>query len=314
MKKILLTVIVLLLVLVLAGALAVYFRPIALISAMNRRALVKAGFAKSTIDSPAGPQTVFTAGTGPTLIFLHGAGDNAGTWKEVAPGFTDKYHVVVADLAGHGESAPATGPLKFDTMLSGLDGVIARHAAPVTLVGNSLGAWLAMRYAERHPERVARVVAVDGGPLRGERVDLAKLPADREEARQIWDAILDPGSPRIPDFILDDVVRVAHTGALGRMELADLQHSVVADERLQTFAVPVDLLWGEADRLVPLDYARRMEAQLPAVRLTGIPRCGHIPQGECPATFSAALRKVLAEPAPPPRPAAAVKPAAVQEK
>jgi pimeloyl-ACP methyl ester carboxylesterase len=314
MKKLLITVVVLLLVVVLAGVLTVYFHPIAVLSAMKRRALVKSGFAKSTLDSAVGAQTVFTAGSGPTLIFLHGAGDNAGTWEKVAPEFTGNYHVVVADLAGHGESAPAAGPLKFDTMLAGLDAVIAKQQAPVTLVGNSLGAWLAMLYAMQHPERVARVVAVDGGPLRGERVDLAKLPANREEARKIWDAILDPGSPRIPDFILDDVVRVSHTGAIGRMEPADLQANVVADERLRSLSVPTDLMWGEADRLVPLDYAQRMEAQIPAVRLTTIPRCGHIPQGECPATFSAALRKVLAETAPPPRPAAAVQTAVGKEK
>lgn len=307
MKKILITVIVLLLVLVLAGALTVYLRPIAVISAMNRRALVKAGFFKATVDTPAGPQMVFMAGHGPTLIFLHGAGDNAGTWKDVAPKFTGKYHVMAVDLAGHGESAPASGPLKFETMLAGLDGVIAKHQGQVTLVGNSLGAWLAMVYAARHPERVARVVAVDGGPLKGERVDLARLPENREDARKIWDAILDPGSPRIPDFILDDVVRESHKGALGRMERADLTASVVADEHLKTFPAPVDLLWGEADRLVPLDYAKRMKAQLPAVRLTTLPRCGHIPQSECPMASSAALTYVLGEPAP-------VKDAAVKEK
>src|SRR4051794_3918488 len=223
MKKLLIIVVVLLVVLIVAGALTVYLRPIAVISAMRRRDLVKSGFVKETIDTTAGPQTVFMAGHGPTLVFLHGAGDNAGTWKEVAPRFVDKYHVLVVDLAGHGESAPATGPLKFETMLTGLDGVIQQHGAPVILVGNSLGAWVAMRYASQHPDRVARVVAVDGGPLRGDRVDLSMLPENREEARKIWDAILDPGSPRIPNFILDDVVRQSRTGAIGRMDRADME-------------------------------------------------------------------------------------------
>src|SRR5689334_8002941 len=117
MKKLLIAFVVLLIVLVVAGALTVYLRPIAVISAMRRRNLVKSGFVKSKILTPSGLQTVFTAGGGPPLVFIHGAGDDAGTWKEVAPKFTDKYHVTLVDLAGHGESDPRSCPLKMQTML-----------------------------------------------------------------------------------------------------------------------------------------------------------------------------------------------------
>ena len=314
MKKVLIIVAALLFVLLLWGALVVYYRPIAVISAMRRRELVKRGFVKSTVSSSAGAQTIFTAGSGPTLIFLHGAGDEAGTWKEVAPRFASKYHVVLVDLAGHGQSEPAAGPLKIRTMLDGLDAVVARESQPVILAGNSLGAWLAMLYASQHPERVARVVAVDGGPLRGERMDLAKLPANREEARKIWDAILDPGSPRLPNFVLDDVVRQSRHGAIGRMQMDDMQQSIVADDSLRAFPVPVDIIWGEADRLVPMEYADRMTGALPAVRLSTLERCGHIPQAECPLAFGRALAHVLDSPPPAPRPAAPIRTAAEKER
>jgi abhydrolase domain-containing protein 6 len=315
MKKLLIIVVVLLVVLVVAGALMAYFHPIAVLSAMKRWTLVKSGFIKTTVDSPVGAQTVFTAGSGPVLIFLHGAGDNAGTWNEVASKFTDKYRVVVVDLAGHGESAPAAGLLKMQTMLDGLDAVVAKQNQPVVLVGNSLGAWLAMLYAAQHPERVARVVAVDGGPLRGDRVDLSKLPENREDARKIWDAILDPGSPRIPDFILDDVVRESHTGAIGRMDHADMEAHLATEESLHTFPVPVDVIWGKADRLVPEAYADRMVTalQIPEMRQVVIARCGHIPQQECPIRFSQELAGILTLQRSR-RPAAPVKDAAVKEK
>ena len=293
MKKLLIALIALLVVLVVAGALAIYLRPIAIISAANRRTLAKAGFAKSTIDSPVGPQAVFTAGSGPTLIFIHGAGDNAGTWKEVAPRFTDKFHVVALDMAGHGESAPSAGPLKMETMLAGLRAVIEKQPQPVILVGNSLGAWIAMLYASEHPADVTRVVVVDGGPIRGDRVDLAKLPENREDARKIWEAILDPGSPRIPDFILDDVVRESRRGAIGRMDKSDMEQHLVREESLHGYPVSIDILWGKSDRLVPWAYAERMAAALPAVRAVAIARCGHIPQGECPSTFTQELTGTL---------------------
>ncbi len=295
MKKLLIIVIVLVVALVVSGALVFYLRPIAVISAWRRHDLVKRGFVKGTIDSPVGAQTVFTAGSGPALLFLHGAGDDAGTWKEVAPKFTARYHVVLVDLAGHGDSAPASGPLKMKAMLDGLDAVVAKQDGPVIVVGNSLGAWLAMLYATQHPERITWVVAVDGGPLKGDRADLAKLPENREEARKIWDAILDPGSPRLPDFLLDDVVRQSHKGAIGRMDRADMEQHLATEESLHNFPVPVDVIWGKEDRLVTVEYANRMvEAlRLPHARMAFLARCGHIPQQECPMRFSQELQGSL---------------------
>jgi pimeloyl-ACP methyl ester carboxylesterase len=61
---------------------------------------------------------------------------------------------------------------------------------------------------------------------------------------------------------------------------------------------PIDLVWGESDRLYPADYPRAMEAELPAVRVTTIPQCGHVPEQECPAALNAVLEKILAEPPP----------------
>jgi pimeloyl-ACP methyl ester carboxylesterase len=76
----------------------------------------------------------------------------------------------------------------------------------------------------------------------------------------------------------------------------------------------VDLLWGASDKLVSVDYAKRLAGQLPAARLTTIDRCGHAPQVECPDRFTEALLKVLKDPVPEPTvsspPVAAPTPAA----
>ena len=72
----------------------------------------------------------------------------------------------------------------------------------------------------------------------------------------------------------------------------------VLDGKLHDLAVPVDLIWGESDKLFALSYAKRMMAQLPASRLTTIPACGHVPHQECPARFRASLLDVLTMPPP----------------
>ena len=73
------------------------------------------------------------------------------------------------------------------------------------------------------------------------------------------------------------------------------------DDRLVEISTPVELVWGESDRLMSIEYAERMLAELPRARLTRVPTCGHIPQAECPERFVETLLSVL-ETDPPPRP------------
>jgi len=298
--KLVIVAIAIVLVIALVFACVIFFRyPMALFNWQNRHALKSAGFVERSIASPVGRQTVWEKGSGPILILLHGAGDHAGSWSKVAPQLADTYDVIIPDLAGHGTSDPATGPLTIDTMLRGLDAVISSKSSngKVIIAGNSLGAWLAFLYANENPGKVERIIAIDGGPIRGERPDLVPLPTDREQAAKLFDAILDPGSPHPPGFVLDDIVRVSHDGPIGRMASVGTEEMSkhLLDGKLAVFTTPVDLIWGESDRLIPLSYAQRMSAELPSVRLTTLPRCGHVPQQECPMALEKALIDALCE-------------------
>jgi pimeloyl-ACP methyl ester carboxylesterase len=315
MKKILIGLILVLLLVIVGSAIFFYFRPLSVLAFANRRSLAKAGFTKKTVDTVVGPQVSLQNGSGPTLVFLHGAGDNVGTWAQVAPQFATQYRVLLLDLPGHGASAPRGGPLKMRTVIDGAEEVLSRLPPPIIVVGNSLGAWLAMLYAQHHAERVQRLVLVDGGATRGNRPDLARIPAGREEARMMWQSVVDASTPVPPDFILDDIARSLRHGPVGQLVAAgDMERYVMRESELPSVVTPVDLLWGESDRLVNLEYARQLESGLPAARLTTLPRCGHVPQTECPQAFAAALQKILAQAPPKPRPPAPVKQAAIKEK
>jgi pimeloyl-ACP methyl ester carboxylesterase len=167
------------------------------------------------------------------------------------------------------------------------------------IVGNSLGAWAALLYAHEHPDRVARLVLVNGGALVGDRPDLSLMPKSRADAAALMTQLTDPASPRMAGFVLDDVVRQAQTGPIARLaQTAAGMDKYVLDGKLGEIGVPVDMLWGESDKLFPIAYALRMKAQLPASRITTIPGCGHVPQQECPSRFIAALTDVLTMPPP----------------
>lgn len=275
-------------------------RPLSVYALMNNRALAGAGLVQAAVPCSLGPQSMWTGGKGPTLVLLHGAGDSAGTYSSIVGKLTPRYRVVIPDLAGHGHSAPTDGPLSVGQVLAGLDAVMQQGPQdPAIIVGNSLGAWAALLYARQHPDRVARLVLVNGGALIGDRPDLSLTPKTREEAAALMTQLRDASSEPIPGFVLDNVVREAHTGPLGRLaQTAREMGQYVLDGKLQEIKAPVDLLWGESDKLFSLAYARRMMAQLPASRLTTIPGCGHVPQQECPSRFGSALSDVLTMPPP----------------
>lgn len=103
----------------------------------------------------------------PLMVLIHGTLDHARSWDWVALALRDEYHVVAPDLRGHGDSEWARGSeysmLEYVTDLSQL--LTQVNTFPVTLIGHSLGAGIALQYGGVFPENVARLVAVEGlGP------------------------------------------------------------------------------------------------------------------------------------------------------
>src|SRR5208282_2710424 len=263
-----------------------FLRPIATTIWLRRSALRRAGLRKAKLTTTAGEQIVWHGGAGPWLVLLHGAGDQAGTWCKVAPELKRHFQLLIPDLAGHGESTPVAGALSLGTLLTALEQVLDAmpgRDAPLALAGNSLGAWMAMLYAQKHPHRVTRIILIDGCPIQ-DALEIGIVPKDREEARRLFDAILDPSTPSRPNFVLDDLVRVSKTGPISRLLAAGVEDmsKYLLEDKLASFPLPVDLVWGASDRLVPLERAKRLQSQLPHCTLTVIERCGHAPQFERP--------------------------------
>lgn len=154
---------------------------------------------------------------------------------------------------------------------------------------------MAMLYAQKHPRRVSRVLLIDGGPIKS-AAEIGLMPKNREEAKRAFEAVLDPATPRPPSFVLDDFVRVSNIGPISRLLAAGKEDmsNYLLDGQLASFPLPVDLIWGASDRLVPLDYAKTLQSQLPRSTLTVIAGCGHAPQLERPHKLTQVVLQVLA--------------------
>jgi pimeloyl-ACP methyl ester carboxylesterase len=285
-----------------ALAIAVWRAPLATLEWAGRAALRWQGFVRREAPGPRGPVVWFQRGEGPPIVFLHGINDQAGSWARVAPGLALSHRVAALDLAGHGESAPHGGRLTLDDLVASAE-VGIRHAGggrPAVLVGNSFGGFLALVHATRHPAEVAGLVLVNAAVIEGDAAEAAHaarvlLPATRDEARHAFEAIMSPQSPRVPAFVLDDFVRRAATSPLARLLAARPRalDAYLSNDRLAALTVPVEMIWGEDDRLLTVAYAQRAAAHLPGARLDTIPACGHMPQRECPDLFAARLRGAL---------------------
>jgi pimeloyl-ACP methyl ester carboxylesterase len=276
--------------LILVG-LVVWRRPLSVLEALGRAGLRGAGLKAEEIAGPRGPITVYRGGQGPTLVLLHGVNDQAGAWARVVKVLAAEYRVVVPDLPGHGRSAPAEGPLPVEDLLAGVDAVLAAEPRPATLVGNSMGGWLALLTATRSPGAVKQVVLLNAAAVRAETT-VSLLPRDRDEARRAMAAVLSRSAPPTPGFILDDLVRRAPRSPLTRIP-ADSVTRHALDGRLGEVPVPVTLIWGADDQLLPRAYAERVASGLPKSRLVFLDACGHMPQRECPDRLLPALHEAL---------------------
>src|SRR5829696_6899936 len=112
------------------------------------------------------PVRYLSAGEGPPLVLLHGAGDNSLDWRWVMPALASGHRVYAPDLPGSPDSArPAVtySPAFFERFVAAF--VDTLQIGPATFVGNSLGGLIALRLALSEPDRVRALVLVDGAGL-----------------------------------------------------------------------------------------------------------------------------------------------------
>lgn len=261
--------------------------------AQTRHALLAAGLRSGTIEGPRGALRYYEGGEGKTVVLLHGSGSQAGDWHGIVPALARRYHLLVVDLPGHGESGPAEGALPVGDLADSLGALLEARSPgrPVTLIGNSLGGWVALLYAWHHPERVERVVGISSSGIFA-RLQVPLMPKDREEARRLVAAIRGPYLPQPSDEELDELVQRIATGPAPRL-VAGLRAEDFLDTKAAEIRVPVELVWGEEDGVLPLDYGRRLAALLPNARLHPLPRCGHMPQVHCPGELARRLLDLL---------------------
>jgi pimeloyl-ACP methyl ester carboxylesterase len=264
------------------------------------------------------PTRYLSAGEGPPLVLLHGAGDNALDWQWVMPTLAATHRVYAPDLPGSPDSArPAAdySPAFFERFVVMF--VDSLGIGRATYIGNSLGGLLALRLALSEPARVVALVLVDSAGL-GYAINPAftsvSVPGLAEVAIPFWrtpvgayqrawgrTALLFTHPTSVPREWLAEQRRLAlapgyleaHLRVLRALVSPHGQRKVLVD-RLPFLKIPTLVVWGARDRVYPPSQAREAFSRLQEGSLALIPNCGHMPHVECPDRLLPALEGFLA--------------------
>ncbi len=253
------------------------------------------------------------AGTGPTLLLIHGAGGATQSWRGLFPILARTHHVVAVDLPGQGFTRMGTRRrCGLDAMAEDLLALM-RHEGwePVALVGHSAGAAIALRMVElgATPARVIGINAAIGTfkgvagwlfPMLAKALSLAPLTASLFTATVTEQSVrgLIAGTGSRPDAeglalyrrLASDPGHVDATLAM----MAQWQLDPLL-ARLGQFPLPVTLIVSDGDRAVPPATSREAARALPDARLVEIPRYGHLVHEEDPEAVAAHVLAALAD-------------------
>src|SRR3954471_14250771 len=259
------------------------------------------------------------AGSGPVLLLIHGMGGSSENWQSVIEPLAREHTVIAPDLPGHGLSAGGSGDYSLGNLAAGLrDLLLVLGHERATLVGHSLGGGIAMQFSYQFPELVERLVLVSSGGLGLEVSPVlraAALPgadlfiaATAATGQKIGGAI-GHGLSKLGMKPAADVAEVARGyGSLAEPHrrkafLATLR-SVVGTEGQRVSAtdrfylaeaVPVLIVWGARDPIIPVSHGEDAHRALPGSRLEVFEGAGHMLQLEQPGRFIAVLERFLDE-------------------
>jgi pimeloyl-ACP methyl ester carboxylesterase len=255
----------------------------------------------------------------PVLLLVHGIAGSSQTWEEVIGPLARDHTVIAPDLLGHGESAKPRGDYSLGAYASGLRDLLAVLGHDrATIVGHSLGGGVAMVFAYQFPERTERMVLVDSGGL-GREVSLALRAASLPGSEFVLPLLFSTPLLRAGGAIAGALGKVGLRGGPDVEEIArgisgftDVRtrtafvHTVRAvidpqgqrvsarDRLYLADGVPTLLVWGDCDRIIPVDHGRAAAELIHNSRLEIFPGAGHFPHRDDPLRFVEVLRDFLA--------------------
>ena len=250
-------------------------------------------------------------GEGPPILLVHGLGGSWRNWLENIPFLSDSHRVVALDLPGFGLSPMPEEPISMaaygDLVLNFADAV---GLGPETyLIGHSMGGFISTEAVTTSPHRFSRVSLVSAAgisfaTISGYRksvtaavvkmmIPIAAARMRRNMGRKRLRTASFAGVIAHPSMIGPEILwelgsyATLHSPAL--YEAAYALGGYDNRESLNQIEIPVQVVWGQQDRLVPVGAAYSYERRIPDAELSLVDDCGHMVQLERPARFNSEI-------------------------
>jgi pyruvate dehydrogenase E2 component (dihydrolipoamide acetyltransferase) len=240
-------------------------------------------------------------GDGPPVVFIHGFGADLNTWMFTQPALAEKHRTIALDLPGHGGSTKALdGSLDGASFAADIDRALAALGIDrIHLVGHSMGGGIALHFANWQPERVASLTLIASAGL-GEEINAAFIDGfvkmeRRREAQEVLRLLVhDPDL--VSRAMVEDVLRYKRldgvTGALTAIAAEWFpggEQCTTLGEVATSLSMPVQIIWGREDRIIPVAHAEALAGKVPVHVLDA----GHLPHMEKSAEVNRLIARFL---------------------
>lgn len=229
-------------------------------------------------EGPAGGQPV---------VLVHRLGSRAEDWADLAPYLVRAgYRVYVPDLPGYGRSQK---PPDFSYSIHDEAAIVASFLDALGLKQVDLGGWsmgggIAQHVAFDHPNRIRKLMLFDAAGLNEPVVFDTRLftPENAEQLSQ-FEALLSPHPVEAPRFITRDILKYFQRNGwvIKRAMASILTRKDATDAILPQLKMPVLIVWGAEDRILPVSQGETMHRLVPQSELDIVPGCGHLAPKEC---------------------------------
>jgi pimeloyl-ACP methyl ester carboxylesterase len=260
------------------------------------------------------------AGSGPAILLIHGIGDNSTTWNTIQAKLAQRFTVIAPDLLGHGRSDKPRADYSVAAYANGMRDLLSvLEIERVTVVGHSLGGGVAMQFAYQFPHLVERLILVGAGGVTKDvnvALRLASLPMGSEALAVLRLPLVLPALQTAGKIlgkalgttglgndlanvlrILDDLPEPTASSAFTRTlrAVVDWRGQIVTmlDRCYLTQAIPVLIVWGTRDVVVPVRHAWMAHAAMPGSRLEIFEGSGHFPFHDDPARFIDVVQRFI---------------------
>ena len=240
----------------------------------------------------------------PTVILLHGLGAQAESWQFNIPALAAQFHVIALDQIGFGKSDKPFLKYRVGTYTDFLDKFMSElKIEKASLVGNSLGGWIAADFALKYPAKAEKIVLADAAGIKPGDVNFRQIYSlnfsTRDEVRRLVKLVFYNQTIFGSEAFVDESLRLRVAAGDG-YTINSLIDSIKRDEdflndRLGGIKQPTLIIWGKQDGLLPLADGEKFDREIPNSELVVFDKCGHAPQVEKAADFNKAVLEFLSK-------------------